>query len=121
MLNREYRQFRCGKKEGLVFNIDCLIRILSNNNHIISAIDINNIELGLLYLLSYTLIDNSDTEDDVIYKITIKVKVAEFIVYYKNLNTSSEACAEWERVFCDENEFLEISNQYKAVISNHLD
>lgn len=110
--------FRCGKKEGLKYCIGCTIQILSNKKNVLSSKDIQNIELGLLYLLSYTQIKNDDTESDINHKIDIKRKVAKLLVYYKMLVSTSDACVKWEKIVSDENEFLEISNQYRNTMYN---
>lgn len=112
--------FRCGKKEGLKYCISCTIQILSNKKNVLSSKDIQNIELGLLYLTSHTQIKNDDTECDINHKIDIKRKVAKLLVYYKMLVKTSDACVKWEKIVSDENEFLEISNQYRNTIYNRI-
>lgn len=113
LLNAISSNFRCGKKEGLGFCIDCISIILSHRKSNLSATNIQNIELGLNYLRSYTVIDYSDSENDADNKIDIRQKIAKLLVYYDTLNHNSDEYIQWKKILTDDNEFSDIRNKYK--------
>lgn len=114
LINAIASNFRCGKKEGLGYSVDCIYQILFHRKNTFSSLDIQNIDLGLLYLASYTVVDYNDTESEANKKINIKRKVARLLVYYKNIiNPDSEAYNKWMLIITDDSEFVEVKNEYK--------
>ncbi len=105
--------FRCGKKEGLTYTIDCIISILSKWNKEISLLSKQNIELGLLYMISYTRISIEDSENEINSKLDIVKLIIQVLVFYRKVNNNSIALNKWESIINNENEFLEIINHNK--------
>lgn len=122
LINAITSNFRCGKKEGLGYSIDCICQILSHRKNTFSSLNIQNIDLGLLYLASHTIVNYDDTESEANEKIDIKRKVARLLVYYKNIiNHDSEAYNKWMLIITDDDEFAEVKNKYRntEVMYNH--
>ncbi|HAC21358.1 MAG TPA: hypothetical protein DCF91_04565 [Porphyromonadaceae bacterium] len=105
--------FRCGKKEGLEYNIDCITEILSCKSLLLSSFSSQNIELGLLYLISYAQITCDDTENEANKKTDLLVKIAKLVLAYKRQIGISDACTKWEQIIFDNNQFVEVLNAYK--------
>ena len=98
LLNAVISNFRCGKKEGLGFSIDCIYQILLHGKCDLSSTDIQNIELGLNYLRSYTIINDNDSENDASNKIDIRQKIARLLVYYNKVNPDSTEYIQWKQI-----------------------
>ncbi len=110
--------FRCCKREGLCYCINCLKEILwKDYRQYISKEFIQNIELGLAYLKEYTTINESDddliVDDKLLYRQHIASLLPRLVEYYEPKHQDlPPIVSEWVKIVSNQNEFSDIRNAY---------
>ena len=124
LINVVTENFRCGKTIGLTYCLGCINEILKSNNKYISQQALENIALGLEYMLEYTSIKEDDDVTTVNDKIRCRQKIAKIVVnlaHYNQRFDFSTIIDRWERVLTDKDEFLDIRNQYINTLTQKND
>ena len=124
LINVVTENFRCGKTIGLTYCLGCINEILISKNKHISQQALENIALGLEYMLEYTSIKEDDDVTTVNDKIRCRQKIAKIVVnltHYNQRFDFSTIIDRWERILTDKDEFLDIRNQYINTLTQKND
>ncbi|KAA6331258.1 hypothetical protein EZS27_020113 [termite gut metagenome] len=109
----------------MVFPLNAIIIILKNNTQFITDKVLDNLSIGLSYLIEETKIYEKDTDKEIHEKLSIKISISRLIILLKRFYLESKRLdlphyvTKWENLCLDINEFSEIRNIWINGKINH--
>lgn len=105
--------------------IDLISIILRNNSNFYTTININDIEIGLSYLINESKILEDDTDEDVHNKLLCRRSIARLTIILENIikkrkEVIPKYIKDWKDSCLDKNEFSEIRNIWLNGVSKVL-